>query len=107
MLRGLAYASLSTPRLALCNPSCLLCHRAMGLDGLWLPGLRGRIEAQISDVARGAVAKEQVGWSQGLPIQLDRSMGMARLPSSYAHHSVALPMSVPGPHLLLCHTCKA
>ncbi len=35
-------------------------YRSCGLDGLWLPNLRGRIEAQIRDVAEGHVSKEQV-----------------------------------------------
>jgi hypothetical protein len=33
----------------------------MGLDGLWKPDLRARIEAQIRDVAAGVVTKAQVG----------------------------------------------
>jgi hypothetical protein len=39
--------------------------RAMGLDGLWKPDLRARIEAQIRDVAAGVVTKAQVGGSVG------------------------------------------
>ncbi len=35
-------------------------YRAMRLDNLWRPELRGRIENQIRDVAMGHVAKEQV-----------------------------------------------
>lgn len=32
----------------------------MGLDGLWKPDLRGKIEQQIRDVALGHVTKAQV-----------------------------------------------
>ncbi len=32
----------------------------MGLDDLWKPDLRAKIEASIKDVAEGRVSKEQV-----------------------------------------------
>jgi hypothetical protein len=40
-------------------------YRRMGLDGLWLPELRGTIERSIADVAAGRATKEQVGWGLG------------------------------------------
>lgn len=33
----------------------------MGLDGLWRPNLRARIEAGIARIAAGLVSKEEVG----------------------------------------------
>jgi hypothetical protein len=43
--------------------------RRMGLDNLWKPDLRGRIEAGIARVAAGQMSKDQVGagtgWCQG------------------------------------------
>ncbi|GAX84927.1 hypothetical protein CEUSTIGMA_g12348.t1 [Chlamydomonas eustigma] len=35
-------------------------YRQMGLDGLWLPQLRGKIERAIADVAAGRATKDQV-----------------------------------------------
>jgi hypothetical protein len=35
----------------------------MGLDNLWKPDLRGRIEQGISQIARGQVAKDTVSGS--------------------------------------------
>ena len=46
-------------------PTCLgealiSAYRRMGLDGLWKPDLRGRIEVGIGAVAGGHQTKEQV-----------------------------------------------
>ena len=38
---------------------------AMGLDDLWRPDLRAKIEASIRDVAAGRLRKEQVGGGGG------------------------------------------
>ena len=41
-----------------------LC-RTMGLDNLWKPNLRGRIEQQINAVAEGRAQKDQVRCKEG------------------------------------------
>lgn len=38
----------------------------MGLDDLWKPDLRSKIEASIRDVAAGRTSRDTVGWA-GLP----------------------------------------
>ena len=63
---------LPTHRLRLNATACMYCLRAkgaccllfagrrMGLDNLWKPDLRGRIEQGISRIAAGLVSKQEV-----------------------------------------------